>query len=202
MRVKRGQEFVIGGYTPGPKNFDALIFGYYEGDLIYVARTRNGFTPATREKLFQRLRAVETTQCPFANLPETKSGRWGFGLTAAKMSECRWLKTKLVGQFEFTEWTPDNHLRHTRFVGFASIRMHPTNTGRQKSILTNACTQFPRCPLDGKVPESKRPNSLARRARTKACFFGPMLLLAPNSLPRRSGNTSRGSIATGPISRL
>jgi bifunctional non-homologous end joining protein LigD len=118
MRVNRGQEFVIGGYTPGPKNFDALIFGYYEGDnLIYVARTRNGFTPATREKLFQRLRALETTQCPFANLPETKSGRWGFGLTAAKMSECRWLKPKLVGQFEFTEWTPDNHLRHARFVG-------------------------------------------------------------------------------------
>ena len=22
----------------------------------------------------------------------------------------------LVGQFEFTEWTPDNHLRHSRFV--------------------------------------------------------------------------------------
>ncbi|MFL6354833.1 MAG: ATP-dependent DNA ligase, partial [Bryobacteraceae bacterium] len=28
MRVNRGQEFVIGGYTVGPKNFDALIFGY------------------------------------------------------------------------------------------------------------------------------------------------------------------------------
>jgi ATP-dependent DNA ligase len=47
MRVNQGQEFVIGGYTPGPKNFDALIFGYYEGKLlIYVARCRNGFTPA------------------------------------------------------------------------------------------------------------------------------------------------------------
>jgi len=47
MRVNRGQEFVIGGYTRGTKTFDALIFGYYEGEkLIYVARTRNGFTPA------------------------------------------------------------------------------------------------------------------------------------------------------------
>ena len=44
MRVNQGQEFVIGGYTPSPKNFDALIFGYYErGKLRYVARTRNGF---------------------------------------------------------------------------------------------------------------------------------------------------------------
>src|ERR1700736_6515142 len=75
MRVNRGQEFVIAGYTPGPKNFDALIFGYYEGDkLMYVARTRNGFTPATREKLFQRLRQLQTADCPFANLPEAKSG--------------------------------------------------------------------------------------------------------------------------------
>jgi bifunctional non-homologous end joining protein LigD len=58
--------------------------------------------------------AVET--CPFANLPEAKSGRWGAGLTAEKMKDCRWLKPLLVGQFEFVEWTPDGHLRHSRFV--------------------------------------------------------------------------------------
>jgi bifunctional non-homologous end joining protein LigD len=27
------------------------------------------------------------------------------------------LRPVLVGQFEFTEWTPENHLRHSRFVG-------------------------------------------------------------------------------------
>ena len=27
MRVNRGQEFVIAGYTPGPRGFDAIIFG-------------------------------------------------------------------------------------------------------------------------------------------------------------------------------
>lgn len=118
MRVNRGQEFVIGGYTPSPKNFDALVLGYYEGDdLLYVARTRNGFTPASREQLFKRFRGLEKARCPFANLPEMKSGRWGAGLTATKMRECRWLKPVLVGQFEFAEWTPDNHLRHSRFVG-------------------------------------------------------------------------------------
>jgi ATP-dependent DNA ligase len=43
MRVNRGQEFVIGGYTIG-NPFDALIFGYYDGDrLLYAARTRAGF---------------------------------------------------------------------------------------------------------------------------------------------------------------
>jgi bifunctional non-homologous end joining protein LigD len=117
MRVNQGQEFVIGGYTVGGNPFDALIFGYYEGDrLMYAARTRNGFTPAVRARLFKKLRALEVDACPFANLPEPKSGRWGAGLTAKKMVDCRWLKPVLVGQFEFVEWTPDNHLRHTTFI--------------------------------------------------------------------------------------
>ena len=53
---------------------------------------------------------------PVANLPEAKSGRWGVGLTAAKMKDCRWLRPVLVAQIEFLEWTGDNHLRHTKFV--------------------------------------------------------------------------------------
>jgi bifunctional non-homologous end joining protein LigD len=118
MRVNRGQEFAIGGYTPGTKTFDALVIGYYDGGrLLYAARTRNGFTPAIREQLFKKMRPLEIRDCPFANLPEAKSGRWGQGLTKEKMAECRWLRPELVGQFEFVEWTPDNHLRHTRFVG-------------------------------------------------------------------------------------
>ena len=28
-----------------------------------------------------------------------------------------WFKSKLVAQIEFTEWTPDGHLRHSKFVG-------------------------------------------------------------------------------------
>jgi DNA ligase D-like protein (predicted ligase) len=117
MRTDRSQEFVIGGYTVGTTTFDALILGYYDGDrLICVARTRNGFTPGIREQVFKKFRGLEIPDCPFANLPEARSGRWGQGLTKAKMSECRWLKPVLVGQFEFLEWTEDNHLRHSRFV--------------------------------------------------------------------------------------
>src|SRR5262245_11236848 len=117
MRVNQGQEFVIGGYTPTPASFDALIFGYYEGDrLMYAGRTRNGFTPRSRLDLLKQLRKLETATCPFANLPEPKGGRGGQRLTAAKMAECRWVRPELVGQFEFAEWTPDDHLRHSRFV--------------------------------------------------------------------------------------
>jgi DNA ligase D-like protein (predicted ligase) len=117
MRINKGREFVIGGYTLGGTPFDALVFGYYDGDqLIYAARTRNGFTPLVRGQLFKRFRDLEIPTCPFVNLPEARSGRWGQGLTAEKMRECRWVKPVLVGRFEFTEWTPDGHLRHSRFV--------------------------------------------------------------------------------------
>jgi ATP-dependent DNA ligase len=96
MRINRGQEFVVGGYTPSPKNFDALVFGYYEGsELIYVARTRNGFTPSLREQLFKRFHGLQIPECPFSNLPESRSGRWGQGLTAVKMKECRWLLCRI-----------------------------------------------------------------------------------------------------------
>jgi DNA ligase D-like protein (predicted ligase) len=117
MRVNKGQELVIAGYTPSPKNFDALVIGYYDGpNLIYAARTRNGFTPASRVELFKKLKPLEIKECPFTNLPEKKAGRWGAGLTAAKMTECRWLKPVLVGQFEFVDFTPEGHLRHSKFI--------------------------------------------------------------------------------------
>ena len=65
---------------------------------------------------------MESAECPFANLPEARSGRWGQGLTADKMKKCRWLKPVLVGQFEFVEWTPDNHLRHASFIALREDR--------------------------------------------------------------------------------
>ncbi len=66
MRVNAGQELVIAGYTPSAKNFDALVIGYYDGpNLIYAARTRNGFTPASRAELFKKLKPLEIAECPF-----------------------------------------------------------------------------------------------------------------------------------------
>jgi hypothetical protein len=55
MPINQGQEFVIAGYTSSASNFDAIIFGYYDGgELMYAGRTRNGFTPPSRVKLFKR----------------------------------------------------------------------------------------------------------------------------------------------------
>jgi bifunctional non-homologous end joining protein LigD len=114
-KVNKGQEFVIGGYTGGDP-FDALIVGYYEGDkLMYAAKVRNGFVPHLRREVMKRLRDMEIEVCPFANLPEKKRTQWA--LTREEMKNCVWLKPELVAQIEFTEWTPDGHLRQAKFIG-------------------------------------------------------------------------------------
>jgi DNA ligase D-like protein (predicted ligase) len=115
-RINRGQEFVIGGYTPGHP-FDALIVGYYEaGKLYYVAKVRNGFVPLVRREVYRKFKGLEMDTCPFANLPEKKRTMWA--LTKEEMKNCRWLKPELVAQIELAEWTPDGHLRHSKFVGW------------------------------------------------------------------------------------
>jgi bifunctional non-homologous end joining protein LigD len=114
-RINKGQELVIGGYTRG-NPFDALIVGYYQdGKLVFAGKVRNGFVPNLRRQVASRFKSLETDQCPFTNLPEKKRTSWA--LTADEMKKCLWLEPKLVAQIEFTEWTPDKHLRHASFAG-------------------------------------------------------------------------------------
>jgi len=49
-------------------------------------------------------------------------GRWGEGLTAEDMKHCRWLMPRLVASIEFLEWTPENRLRHPKFVALRDDR--------------------------------------------------------------------------------
>jgi bifunctional non-homologous end joining protein LigD len=73
-RVNRGQELVIGGYVPGTHGLDSIIVGYYKGDdLVYVARVRNGFVPASRRQMFEKLRLLVIPKCPFEG---TRRGKW------------------------------------------------------------------------------------------------------------------------------
>jgi DNA ligase D-like protein (predicted ligase) len=116
-RLIQGQEFVIGGYTPGTHGFDALIIGVFVGkDLQFAARVRAGFVPASRREVFAQIRHLEISKCPFANLPEKSEGRWGQGLTAEKMKGCIWVEPEAVVRVEFAEWTPANKLRHAHYV--------------------------------------------------------------------------------------
>jgi DNA ligase D-like protein (predicted ligase) len=116
-RIDLSQEFVVGGYIPSSLGIDSLVVGFYRGeDLVYAARVRAGLVPATRREVFERLKHLKTSKCPFANLPEPAAGRWGQGLTAEKMKDCVWIRPEVVAQIQFLEWTGADHLRHTKFV--------------------------------------------------------------------------------------
>lgn len=116
-KTNKGQELVIGGYKPGANGFEYLLVGYYEGkELIFIAKIRNGFTPALRREIAARFGGLKTVRCPFANLPERANARRGEAITAEVMTQLQWLRPKLVAQIEYTEWTAGNHLRHSRFV--------------------------------------------------------------------------------------
>jgi len=138
-RVNRGQELVIGGYVPGPQGFDSLIVGYYRGKhLMYVARVRNGFVPATRRQVLGKMAGLMSEKMPFANLPDGRPSRWGQGLTAAKMKQCVWLRPELVARIEFLEWTEADRLRHARFAGLRQdkdprqvVKEIPGSSGRR-----------------------------------------------------------------------
>jgi len=133
-RVNRGQELVIGGYIPGSHGLDSIVVGYYRGrDLVYVARVRNGFVPASRRQLFTKLRPFEIPDCPFVNLPEKSPSRWGEGLTAEDMKKCAWLRPDLVAQIEFLEWTGSDHLRHSKFAGLREDKDAATVRKKQSS---------------------------------------------------------------------
>jgi bifunctional non-homologous end joining protein LigD len=115
---KSREEFVIGGYIPNGDAVDSILVGYYDDqELMCAASVRAGIAPELRRVLLAHLQTLSSRRCPFVNLPDGGEGRWGEGLTAAKILMCGWLEPFLVARIEFLEWTPDNRLRHPRFAG-------------------------------------------------------------------------------------
>jgi bifunctional non-homologous end joining protein LigD len=117
----QGQEFVVGGFTRpegNRKHFGALLVGYYQGGrLWYASRVGTGYSSKELQVLSKRMESLIVNECPFANVPEARTGRWGQGLTASEMKQCIWVKPELVVQVHFTEWTAGGHLRHPAYKG-------------------------------------------------------------------------------------
>jgi bifunctional non-homologous end joining protein LigD len=117
VKFNRRQEFVIGGFKPNEANLESVVVGYYEGrKLLFAGRVRAGLTPLNRTEVFRRIAEDQISRCPFANLPSTKSGHWGEGVTAEDMTKLRWVKPRVVIEVSFVEWTRDDMLRHSEFI--------------------------------------------------------------------------------------
>ena len=122
LKLENQQEFVIGGYRPGTSGIiDALLVGYYDDSgLRFAGKVRAGFVPHLRREVFKALKPHHADECPFVDLPNPKSSRWGGGVTADEMRETQWVGPELVAQVRFAEWTAEGRLRHAAFLGLRS----------------------------------------------------------------------------------
>jgi len=119
LKLSPSQEFVIGGYNSNENSFSSLLVGYYEnGRLMFAGKVRQGFNAGLRQSLLKSLRPLATKRCPFVNLPSSKTGHFGEGITKEDMSKLQWCRPKLVAQVSFTEWTNYGLLRHATFLGW------------------------------------------------------------------------------------
>jgi DNA ligase D-like protein (predicted ligase) len=105
------QELVIGGFTDPQRSrvgLGALLVGYYSDDgrrFIYAGKVGTGYTHEVLLDLRKRLDRLEQPRCPFdENNPP--SGH-----------EVHWVKSELVAEIGFSEWTQNGMLRHPRFEG-------------------------------------------------------------------------------------
>jgi DNA ligase D-like protein (predicted ligase) len=121
LKLENQQEFVIGGFRPGSNGIDALLVGYYDATgLRFAGKVRAGFVSHVRREVFKALKPHHVAECPFVDLPHSKSSRWGGGVTADDMREMQWVRPALVAQIRFVEWTAEGRLRHAAFLGLRS----------------------------------------------------------------------------------
>jgi bifunctional non-homologous end joining protein LigD len=122
--LKPKQEFVIGAFRLDGKRLELLLVGYFEnGQLVFAGKVHQGLNPANRAALLKVLQPLRTDKCLFANLPTTKRGHWGEGVTAEEMKDYVWLRPQVVADIGFAEWTTGGVLRHAEFVALREDKL-------------------------------------------------------------------------------
>ena len=121
LKLRREQEFVIGGYTnpEGSRTyFGALLVGFYDNKTLkFCGKVGTGFDTKLLGALHSQFEKISRDDCPFVNLPETRGSRYSPRITASEMKKCHWVKPELVCQVQFSEWTRDEKLRQPAFLG-------------------------------------------------------------------------------------
>jgi bifunctional non-homologous end joining protein LigD len=114
------QEFVVIGFVDragsNKSEVGSLLLGYYDDrELRYAGSCGTGWDMRTGADLHRRLSKIEINK-PALDSSEMKPGRW----SKRKPGGERWVKPQMVVEIEFTEWTPDGHVRHPSFQGVRS----------------------------------------------------------------------------------
>jgi bifunctional non-homologous end joining protein LigD len=107
VKVRGESEFVIGGYTPpqgSRAELGALLVGLYDrGMLRYTGKVGTGYTQETLRDLGAKLKRLRTDESPFDPPPPIR--------------DALWVKSRLVAQIAYAEWTADGKLRQPAFLG-------------------------------------------------------------------------------------
>jgi bifunctional non-homologous end joining protein LigD len=114
VKVRREQEFVVGGWTEGQGNraghLGALLVGYHDApgspELRYAGKVGTGFTESVLRQLGRLLEERAIAVCPFDPPP-----------TRAEARAAHWVRPELVVQVQYGEWTGDGRLRHPAYLG-------------------------------------------------------------------------------------
>jgi bifunctional non-homologous end joining protein LigD len=105
----------VAGYrdrSSGEREVGALLLAVHDdqGALCYVGKVGTGWSAKTATELKQRLAAIEVPASPFGAKPLPKErGR-------AAEGTLHWVQPRLVAEVEFSDWTPDQQLRHAKFI--------------------------------------------------------------------------------------
>jgi bifunctional non-homologous end joining protein LigD len=78
---------------------------YRNGRLRYFGHSGTGFSEKGMKKTFDRLKPLLTDKPPVANPPEIPE-------------KIQWVRPKLVCEVAYAEWTEDEQLRQTTFLGW------------------------------------------------------------------------------------
>jgi bifunctional non-homologous end joining protein LigD len=111
VKIRRGQELVVGGWLPGEGNrtgtLGALLVGHHDDTgLRYAGRVGTGFNEAELRRLQRRLDDLAADASPFVD-----------EAPAPVRKKAHWVRPEMVVQVEFGEWTVDGVLRHPSYLG-------------------------------------------------------------------------------------
>jgi len=109
LKLQYRAEFVVGGFTEPRQSrqfIGSLLLGYFDdhGRFRYVGHSGGGFTQASLEAMYRRLRPLERVRSPFEVAPRTNE-------------KAHWVVPKVVVEVKFGEWTTAGKLRQPIFLG-------------------------------------------------------------------------------------